>query len=123
MIFLRSALTDSPGGPGRPKDDHGAPADRFATEAEPAPDPGAAGARPQSRPAFPRGAAAKNAQAAPDAAIRADRPGQAVQSEDQRDAAQSRLCLRDARARRAEAGVRRSIYLASAPRGRDPHRA
>ena len=74
----------------------------------------AAGARAQPRAAATAKACRKAAQAADDAAIRADRPGQAVQSGDQRRSAQPRLCLCHARPWRAEARFGRSLFLASA---------
>ncbi len=61
-------------------------------------------------------------EAADDAAVRPDRAGQALQSERQRGAAQPRLCLRHEGARRAEARLRRPVFLASARSGGDPDR-
>ena len=66
---------------------------------------------------------AKAAQAATDAAVRADRPGQAVQPGDQRGPAQPRLRVRHARPWRAETRFRRSLFLAPAAGRRHPHRS
>ena len=66
---------------------------------------------------------AEAAQAADDAAIRACRPGPALQSRRQRGPAQPRLCLCHAGAWRADARLGRSLFLASARGRRDPHRA
>ena len=66
--------------------------------------------------------AARPAGRAPhDAAVRPGRPGPRLQSGHRRGPAQPRLCLRHARAWRADARLGRSVLLASARSRGDPH--
>ena len=80
----------------------------------------AVGPRTELVPRPGEAAAGRSRASRDDAAIRAGRAGQEIQSERQRGPAQPRLCLRHAGAWRAEARLRRSLFLASARSRRDP---
>ena len=94
--------------------------DRSAAHAEPA--AGAAGWSSLRRRSRRRSTSRRSAQAADDAAVRAGRAGQELQSERQRGPAQPRLCLRHEGARHAEARLGRPLFLPSARSRRDPDR-